>query len=110
MAHADTVTLSDAEFVVNESGRQRVLKEKSKNVHAYVRGKITGIDLDDSMTKYPARFYNVGEAPRKPRQAVAIGYNPYKYSTFVNRSDESPVTESEKVVMKADRSVWAAAD
>lgn len=108
VAHADTVTLSDCEFVVNEKGRQRVLEEQQKNVHAFVRGKVTGIDMDDSMTDYPMRFENVGEAARKPRNSIAIGYNPYKYSTFVNRADESPVLDSNKVVMKADRSVWAA--
>ena len=107
VAHADTVTLSDCEFVVNEKGRERVIEEKQKNVHAFVRGKVTGIDMADWMTKYPSRFENVGKAPRKPNKAIAIGYNPYKYTTFVNRADETPVLESPKVVMKADRSVWA---
>ena len=109
VAHADTVTLSDCEFVVNDSGRQRVLQEQKKNVHAFVRGKITGIDMADSMEQYPARFHNVGEAPDKPANAIGVGYNPYKYSTFVNRADETPVLKSEQVVMLADRSVWALA-
>lgn len=108
IAHADSVTLSDSEFVVNEKGRERVLQQRQKNVHAFVRGKVTGIDLSDWMDKYPNRFETVGESSRKPKKAVAIGYNPYKYSTFVNRADETPVLASPKVVMKADRSVWAA--
>lgn len=32
--------LKDATFVVRESGRQRVLREQVKNVHAFVRGTL----------------------------------------------------------------------
>lgn len=39
--HAMSVYLENAEFVVSEKGRQKVLKEKRKNVHAYVKGMVT---------------------------------------------------------------------
>lgn len=38
IAHVDSFTVSDVEFVVRESGRQKVLRERRKNVHAFVRG------------------------------------------------------------------------
>lgn len=40
VAHADDVTLVNASFVVRESGRQRVLAEGVKNVHAFVVGRV----------------------------------------------------------------------
>jgi len=40
VAHADRVELSDVEFKVSEPGRQRVLKEQSKNVHAGLVGTL----------------------------------------------------------------------
>lgn len=36
--HTKMATLRDAEFIVGPKGRQRVLREKRKNVHAFVRG------------------------------------------------------------------------
>lgn len=36
IAHTPTAFMWDVEFIVNEAGRQRVLKEGVKNVHAYV--------------------------------------------------------------------------
>ena len=38
--HAREVTLTDARFHVQPAGRARVLREKKKNVHAYVSGKL----------------------------------------------------------------------
>lgn len=38
--HADTVTLADARFRVSEAGRQRCLRDKTRNVHAWVEGEL----------------------------------------------------------------------
>ena len=38
--HADVVHLTDARPVVSEAGRQRVLRERKKNVHAYIEGQL----------------------------------------------------------------------
>ena len=37
--HAHRVELHNAKFRVQEAGRQRVLREKRKNVHAYIQGR-----------------------------------------------------------------------
>ena len=39
-AHSDEVNLFDCNFLVNEKNRQKVIKEKRKNVHAFVKGYI----------------------------------------------------------------------
>lgn len=63
------VLLSDATFVVHEKGRQRVIKEQRKNVHAFVKGRLVderggfGIDAD-SAKDLPAKVrYNPYEGP-----------------------------------------------
>lgn len=43
VAHTLALALSDCRFVVSEAGRQRVLREQAKNVHAAIQGTITAI-------------------------------------------------------------------
>lgn len=61
------IMLRDVRFVVRESGRQRVLREKRKNVHAFAVGFITSSGC------------GVGSDGKLP---VNIGYSPYKGSNF----------------------------
>lgn len=63
VGHTDHIELRDVTFKVNEAGRQRVLKERKKNVHAFIIGYIDDWDAD--------RFWD-----------VKIVYNPYKYDSF----------------------------
>lgn len=63
---ADFVPLKQCKFIVSEAGRQRVLREKKKNVHAYVDGIIGGEHFDKCEV-YRSKFT----------------YNPYKYDSFV---------------------------
>lgn len=75
--HSNYVKILNPTFVVSEAGRQRVLKEKRKNVHAFVRGELASLD-------------------NNPKESAAdlqtITYNPYKYSSFVKKSDETPIS------------------
>lgn len=68
--HTNKLFLENVKFVVQAGGRNRVLKEKSKNVHAFVRGFIG-----------------------KDRKIIgkSITYNPYKYSSFVSREDQKSI-------------------
>lgn len=69
VAHAKKLILTDVTFKVGESRRQKVLKTKIKNVHAYAEGILAqsamGISEDD-FAILPAR----------------ISYNPFKYGCF----------------------------
>lgn len=67
-AHLSRVWLQDAHFVVNEAGRQRVLKERRKNVHAFV----TGV-MDVAI---------VGTRLIQDGQRIKVRYNPYEMATF----------------------------
>lgn len=76
--HANAVVLEDARFQVNEAGRQKVLRERKKNVHAFVAGKL----------RYLSHPWNAGDTNyfRQP-----VTYNPYKAPTFVEASTSPPV-------------------
>jgi hypothetical protein len=67
VAHAIRVNISNATFKVSEAGRQRVLLEKRKNVHAGVVGQWDG--------------HCNADAPSG--DGVPVTYNPYLYSSFV---------------------------
>ena len=73
VAHRNDVMIENAEFRVSEAGRQRVLREKRKNVHAGV----------------------VGEWVDSPLQTLEsahhVTYNPYKYESFVFANTDEPV-------------------
>ena len=89
--HAQEVTLTDARFHVQQAGRERVLKQKRKNVHAYVSGK-----LKESFwfTQSPSYTWIA-------KQRVA--YNPYKYKNFVNEETLEPVASAEVVHISGKR-------
>ena len=44
LGHADNLTLINVQFCVNQNGRTRVLKERSKNVHAYIIGTLVSLE------------------------------------------------------------------
>lgn len=85
--HADYVKLSDVEFRVRPGGKQRVRDEKSKNVHAFVIGKL--IDF----CEYPCE--NIPDDTNK----MVVTYNPYKHESFVIKSTEEPVFNAKEVDM-----------
>ena len=78
IAHRDRVYLTDVEFKVSEAGRQRVLREGRKNVHAGVVGRLA-TDCN-----------HLGNQ---------VTYNPYQYDSFVYRETGTPVTRATGVAM-----------
>jgi hypothetical protein len=75
VAHAERLCLRDVIFKVNEKNRQKVLKTKQKNVHAFIEG-----------------FYDtsgMGTGASKNDLPVEVYYNPYKTSTFVNKESNN---------------------
>jgi hypothetical protein len=85
--YADYVKLSDVEFRVRKGGKERVRSEKSKNVHAFVIGKL----LD--YCEYPC-----DEIPT-PSSDKVVTYNPYKNDTFVFKNTGEPVYHAQEVDM-----------
>ena len=84
--HLPECAVQNARFVVSESGRQRVLHEGRKNVHAYVRGEL--VEDSGGYIKTMAKLANDAGTLR------ALKYNPYMYNSFVEESTEEPIYEA----------------
>jgi len=78
--HANEITLFECTFKVSQAGRQRVLREQKKNVHAGVQGYIS-----DNFT-----FAD----PESHGCDTPVTYNPYKYDSFVDARCEVPVSSA----------------
>lgn len=90
--YSDAVSLSNCKFTVRQKGREKVLKEKRKNVHAFVLGEL------DDVYKSPE-----GEDRRGVRQA---SYNPYKYDFFYDILTHEPVREASRVWVLSDGTIF----
>ena len=86
--YADNLVLLDVEFKVSESGRQRVIKEKRKNVHAFAIAKKV----------YPIPFDRV-TALMEMRSYRSATYNPYLYDSFVDRATKEKIKNSSHAVL-----------
>ena len=82
--HCDTINLKDCLFVVQPAGRAKVLREKKKNVHAFVRGYISN--------------------ECSPAVLDEIYYNPYKAGSFVD-FEGKPVHSAEFVELDVNSNV-----
>lgn len=72
--HADNFALTDCRFVVSEAGRQRVLANQCRQVHAWVEGRVA-----PAVTEPPAG-------------ATEFTYNPYRAATFTRRASGEAIT------------------
>lgn len=89
VGYAETMYIKNPQFVVYEAGRQRVLKTKHKNVHAGIIGEPT--NLFDYEPRLPTTLGEDILFARLTGEPVYVTYNPYKYSTFVDRETKEPV-------------------
>lgn len=80
--HTRHIAIKGAKFVVQPAGRAKVLREKKKNVHAFVRGSR---DRDDVLVPSPVHAY----------------YNPYEGDKFTDERG-NPVTDAEVAVLYLD--------
>lgn len=79
VGYAKSVLLENCQFKVSEASRQRVLRDKQRNVHAFCQGVI--VDASHTVQKL-----NGSEC--------AVTYNPYIMGSFYRRSDNQPQTEN----------------
>lgn len=93
IAHRDSLTLTNVVFKVSEAGRQRVIKEQRKNVHAGAVGHWL-------QTEFQQRVFEHWEA-----DARAITYNPYRCSSFVYSDSREPISTADRAVFLG-KSVW----
>lgn len=66
VAHVDSIVLVMPTFKVNQAGRERVIREQKKNVHAFVSGFVEEVNT-----------------VKQTIDMREITYNPYKFKRFV---------------------------
>jgi len=91
--HCDYVMLKNCIFYVSESGRQRVIKEQAKNVHAGVRG---------TLVDYVAYHSNEPINPVLHGKKIPITYNPYMYTKFIQKEPFGNIPLLPSPVQSAD--------
>ena len=96
MLHTDKVHINNPTFVVRKAGRERVLREGKKNVHAFVRGDITVFNDFDHI--------KVGFDPDYLDYTLVL-YNPYKFDTFVDVIDTRPVRTAKRAALQIQPSM-----
>ncbi len=83
LASAKQVRLEGVEFLVRESGRQRMLRRRRRNVHAYAIGH-----LSDYV--HPSE-----QRALAPMHGRGVFYDPHRFSSFVDTETRSSVTRAE---------------
>lgn len=78
-ASARVVRLSDVEFRVGEKGRQRMIRDKRRNVHAFAIGRLVDYVHPDDARDI---------APLEGRGAF---YDPYRFGFFVDAETQAPL-------------------
>lgn len=91
IAHEDSLELINCTFKVSQAGRNRVLKEKKKNVHAGVVG-----------------YWNRNDGVKSNiKEMDLVRYNPYLFDSFIRINDHSNIYHASAVVLTRFREVYA---
>jgi len=112
--HAHRVELHNAKFRVQLAGRNRVVKEKRKNVHAYIVGDCHDIGEVSKerhrLVRGKVEKYEICQCegtmwceeciPESAEQFRHATYNPYKHDTFVDDVSGESLFKSERVVIR----------
>lgn len=93
VGYAEAVILQNVEFRVRESGRQRVLREGRKNVHAFAIGMVEQV--------YTIPYTWVLNADRifDRDTSCQISYNPYRFPTFFDVETLEPMIAGKRVLV-----------
>jgi hypothetical protein len=88
IAHATHILAEDAEFRVSEAGRQRVLTEGCKNVHAYIVCDLAKLHCASahtnlSCTRLYWSSYSDTLVNRVRDYGYRVRYNPYESGSFI---------------------------
>lgn len=90
IGHSNECLLVNCSFKVSQAGRERVLREQHKNIHAYVEGTLRNDLL--------ARDFD-------PRATVKVEYNPYRMSQFQTVRQGTPVYDS-RLALLSPMGLW----
>jgi hypothetical protein len=100
----DGALLQNVTFKVSEKGRQRVIREKAKNVHAFVEGSLIKTWKLNSL---PVGADGNTLVPQQHASA-RVNYDPYKGPKMVRQDCQKPESvERAPVVVVSPQGVYA---
>jgi hypothetical protein len=85
--HGVSVTIVDAVFNVRIGGRDRVRRERRRNVHSFVEGQLESV-CKDGKTVLPGEW-------------IEVTYNPFYTDTFIEKATGRPVLSAKKAVLQS---------
>ena len=94
-ASARQVLLADVEFRVRESGRQRMIKEQRRNVHAFAVGML----VDYVHPSDERRLEGI--------EGRVVTYKPLESPQFFDKLTQTPVVNAELVHLDENGAVYA---
>ena len=105
--HVDEIHLENVDLVVQPAGREKVLREKRKNVHAFAKGEVaSSIQYLLEGWKLTNDNYLVKEKEVTPYNATQVVYNPYKHNSFVYADSEEPIFHAERIYLTKKGEVY----
>jgi len=99
VGHADSVRILKANFRVSEAGVMKIREKKQKAVVATVHGFLSALE---GFTAFKGRELTLTRALGKnaftsSADATRVGFNPYKYTSFVEAETEKPLKTANQV-------------
>ena len=105
--HPHAVVLKNVKFRVQPAGRAKVLKEKRKNVHAFVCGQLVETYGEVLHTSPCVNGLWVSQPHQQQvfSPDFQVAYNPYRDKTFIKYSGES-IFETYKYTLINNEEIW----
>ena len=100
LRHVDEIHLLDADLVVRPAGREKVLREKRKNVHAFAKGDVTAW-----IPRLPEGWH-LNKDEYEAYDTTQIIYNPYLYDSFVYVDSKEPIFRAERIYLTKKGEVY----
>jgi hypothetical protein len=100
IAHANALLMENVTFKVSEAGRQRVLRERAKNVHAGLIGELLICEkLGETADATLREVHENACSTHKP----LVTYDPYRDATFVVLSERTPIYTTARILAVGKR-------
>jgi hypothetical protein len=89
--YQSVVVFNDAKFIVQPAGRARVIRERKKNVHAFVRGHVVS---------------NMLPIPKIDKTFIRVRYNPHIHPHFRDEAGNS-IFNAKQVILVGNGKCYA---
>ena len=109
IGHALLVKLVSAEFIVREAGRQRVLQEQRKNVHAFVEGGLEmwyGVNYKGRQDLMRYHGFASDDFLDGLDGSTEVSYNPYKFGHFFDVQTLDKVEQARYAYFTPEKKVY----